>query len=358
MMEDYSWIDTWGMDPGMYEGGYSTGTLWQGNSWDWDGSDPYGNLYSQWDGTDPYGNLYSQKPEYGSEWYAGAFDPSQLSSMSLSSLAKLASNVAGTAGKAMGGVSTGNPLIDSIVGLAGGAAGLYGNLQNLDWMDMLSDTRGVYSDLLKDVKNYSPYTGQEVAGLTEAQKQGMGYAPDMLSQGKQWFTGAGTYDPNQVQQYLNPYVEGGLQAANRLTSQNLTENILPGINSTFTGQGQFGSTRNAEFQNRAIRDTQQSIADANAKAMTGAYGQASQDYMTMLGRQGELGQQALQSGMALGGLGQQQNQAELNAQMEAWKRNQQMPLEQFKALTSGVGSFNPAGSGGSPLSGLSSLLGK
>jgi hypothetical protein len=125
----------------------------------------------------------------------------------------------------------------------------------------------------------------------------------------------------------------------------LTENILPGVNSTFTGAGQFGSTRNAEFGNRAIRDTQQAIADANAKGMVGAYGQASGDYMKMLQQQGTLGQNALNQGMSMTGLEQQNNQKQVEGALAAWQRNREMPLEMFKSWSGGVGQFNPAGSG-------------
>lgn len=336
MADDYSWID----DSSNWEGLPNT-DFW---------SSLYASDYTPIDFSNPNweDELALLDPDLADLWNFGTTDDlagfnaddlasADLSSLSLSSLANLASKI-------MSGQSTGNATIDSLLGLAGSAAGLYSNLQNLDWMEMLGDTRDTYGDLLKGISNYKPYTGQEVAGLTDAQKQGIGYAPNLLSTGNQLWTGAGTYDPTKIQQYLNPYVEGGLAAANRLTSQNLTENVLPEINTTFTGQGQFGSTRNAEFQNRAIRDTQQAIADANAKAMVGAYGNADTAYRDMLAKQGQLGQNMLAQGMALGGLGQTQQQNELTSALDAWKRNQEMPITQFKNLTSGVGAFNPAGS--------------
>lgn len=75
------------------------------------------------------------------------------------------------------------------------------------------------------------------------------------------------YDPNQVQQFLDPYTDSAVQAMYRQSNQNLQENILPGVNSSFTGNGQFGSTRNGVFADRAIRDTQQ----ANANTAAGMY---------------------------------------------------------------------------------------
>jgi hypothetical protein len=129
------------------------------------------------------------------------------------------------------------------------------------------------------------------------------------------------FDPNRIQGFVNPYVEGGLATANKLASRNLTENILPGINSTFTGQGQFGSTRNAEFSNRAVRDTQEAIADANNKAMLTAYGQGSDDYFKSLGLLGQTGQQigtqyqqGLQNQLGYDNLGNQQAIAQMQNQ--------------------------------------------
>jgi hypothetical protein len=229
-----------------------------------------------------------------------------------------------------------------LMGLLGGG---YGIANQIDWQELLGQGRDLAGKTGSLISGYTPYTGEEAAGLTDAQKQGIGYAPGLMQQGNQWLSSAGNYDPSQIQNYLNPYTEGALSAANRLTSQNLTENILPGVNSTFTGAGQFGSTRNAEFGNRAIRDTQQAIADANAKGMVNAYGQASTDYRGMLGQQGTLGQQAITQGMGLAGTEQQNNQQQVEGALAAWQRNRTMPLDMFKSWSGGVGQFNPAGAG-------------
>lgn len=70
------------------------------------------------------------------------------------------------------------------------------------------------------------------------------------------------YNPQQQQQFMNPYTEGAANEVMRLSNQNLTENVLPQVNSTFTGAGQFGSSRNADFTNRAIRDNQTALGGA------------------------------------------------------------------------------------------------
>ena len=300
---DNSWIDTWGLGNDAlsnYDGDPST--VWDQNS----------NTGVSW-----LDSLFSG----GSNSVGGAV------SGGINSLADLFGQ---------GGVGS------NLAGLLGGA---YGISNQVDWQELLGQGRDLAGKTGSLISGYTPYTGTEVAGLTDAQKKGIGYAPGLMQKGNEWLSASGTYDPNQVNSYLNPYTEGALSTANRLTSQNLTENILPGVNSTFTGAGQFGSTRNAEFGNRAIRDTQQAIADANTKGMVGAYGQASTDYMDMLKQQGTFGQNAITQGMNLAGTEQQNNQQQVEGALAAWQRNRTMPLNMFNKWSGGVGNFNPAGAG-------------
>lgn len=86
------------------------------------------------------------------------------------------------------------------------------------------------------------------------------------------------YDQSNLQQFMNPYTQNVINANNQQSNQNLTENILPAINSTFTGNGQFGSTRNSEFDSRAIRDNQQTLNNTNATTLYNAQNQANTNY--------------------------------------------------------------------------------
>lgn len=124
-----------------------------------------------------------------------------------------------------------------------------------------------------------------------------------LGQASSFIGGSATYDPNVMQQHLNPYMSGVNDEIARLGNQNLMENVLPGVNSTFTGAGQFGSTRNADFTNRAIRDNQQVISGAQAGAMNQAYGQAADSYQKWASLGQNAGQALGQIGQTYGGLG-------------------------------------------------------
>lgn len=237
-------------------------------------------------------------------------------------------------GNAVGGLTSG--LSQSGLGTLAGMLGTAYGIQNqYDWQQLLGQGRDLAEKTGSLISGWTPYTNQMI-NMSEGQKAGAALSPELFQQGGQALLSSGTYDPNELNKYLNPYAEDALTAANRLTTQNLMEKVLPEVNTTFTGQGQFGSTRNAEFANRAIRDTQQSIADANAKAMVGAYGQASDDYLKMLQQQQQMGNTALTQGATLGAL-----------PVEQYQKVYTSPLDMFQTWGQGVGQFNPAGATGS-----------
>lgn len=120
------------------------------------------------------------------------------------------------------------------------------------------------------------------------------------------------FDPTKQQQFMNPYTQNVVNEQARLSNQNLFENVLPQVNSTFTGAGQFGSTRNADFTNRAIRDQQQTLGGLQASTLMNAQNQANQNYKDWTAQGVQAGQQDFTNWLqkanfpitALGGLGQ------------------------------------------------------
>jgi hypothetical protein len=97
--------------------------------------------------------------------------------------------------------------------------------------------------------------------------------------------------------YLNPYRTQVSDEIARMGNQNLTDNVIPQLNSTFVGDGQFGSTRNAGFMNNALRDNQQTITGAQSQVLLAAMNEAQKNYGLEKDRQ-------LQSGRDLGALSQ------------------------------------------------------
>lgn len=73
--------------------------------------------------------------------------------------------------------------------------------------------------------------------------------------------------PQNYQSYMNPYQSQVVDEIARLGNRNFQENMLPQIDSTFVGAGQFGSSRNAEILGRAMRDTQRDITGQQSQAL-------------------------------------------------------------------------------------------
>jgi len=182
----------------------------------------------------------------------------------------------------------------------------------------VSTTPPWHQQMLEDIANkatalgsqpYQPYTGQRVADFT----------PDQLKSFQMTQNNAGVWQPNmgmadqmtaasgagfnqgEMNSYLSPYLGGVVDEIGRQGARNLTENLLPGVNDTFTGSGQFGSSRHADFTNNAIRDVNESVMGQQRQALQSGYDSAMQGYFT--GRD-----QKARAGAQMGTLGQMRSQ--------------------------------------------------
>lgn len=154
-----------------------------------------------------------------------------------------------------------------------------------------------------------PYLAQ--AGQTTAQS----LAERALTEANPYLQAAAQTSASQVGQYMSPYQENVLDVIAKQGARNLRENLLPGVSDAFVKAGQFGSSRMGEFGSRALRDTQEAIIDAQAKAAQQGYGQALGAAQADLARQGQLAgtvgsisgadlSRILQGGAQYGNLGQ------------------------------------------------------
>lgn len=172
---------------------------------------------------------------------------------------------------------------------------------------------------------YYAYQGPRLAGFTPDQLAAQQGTRDQAGamygglgqMGQAYNYGMAGYNPEEVNKYMSPYVGGVVNEIQRLGNQNLMENIIPQVNSTFTGMGQFGSTRNADFLNRAIRDNQYNTLGQQSQALQSAYNQANSQYGDWANRQMGAARQFNQDyGTAMGALntlgGQEQNQVQQN----------------------------------------------
>lgn len=113
-------------------------------------------------------------------------------------------------------------------------------------------------------------------------------ALNYLRQGTQTF-------PQQADAYMNPYNQQVTDRLATLAGRDLSENILPAVNDTFTKAGQFGSSRNADFNARAIRDAGSNLLAAQGNVLQQGYGQSGQQFTADQNR-------ALQAAQTAGGL--------------------------------------------------------
>lgn len=164
-----------------------------------------------------------------------------------------------------------------------------------------ADIAGAGAPFISQAAGYNPFAA------------GAGY----LGQAAQTFPGA-------VSDYMSPYTDAVVNRIGELGARNLSENLLPAVNDTFTGAGQFGSRRHADFTNRALRDVNESVLGQQAQALEQGYGQAAQifgqDQSRLAGLGATAGQLAgaTQSGLAnLGQLSGQLASSQASNQLQA-----------------------------------------
>ena len=208
---------------------------------------------------------------------------------------------------------------------------------------------------------YTPYAGQRIASFTPAQTE----AQNMVQQGIGQFnptynagvaaTQAATtpFNASSLNAYMNPYTSDVVNEIGRLGNQNFNNNIMPGINSQFTGGGMFGSSRNALTLGRAAEATQADITGQQSQALQQGYGQAMNAYQQDLARQLAAGAQLTnQAGQgqtlygndvnALSATGQQQQQNQqqgLDTAYNDFLTQQQYPMAQaqyFNNIVRGI----------------------
>jgi hypothetical protein len=202
---------------------------------------------------------------------------------------------------------------------------------------------------------YQTYGGPRIAGFTQPQQQSFNlaqnsvgsYQPYLSTASSLYGTTGQLFNNNDFQQFMNPYTSNVVDQIATLGSRNLLENILPGINDTFTGAGQFGSRRNADFTNNAIRDTQEAVTNAQGQALYNSNNAAMQNYEQALGRlgntatglQGLANQQQQQQGTditRLNTVGQQQQdltQQNYNLAYQDFLNQQNQPKENLNWLS-------------------------
>lgn len=110
---------------------------------------------------------------------------------------------------------------------------------------------------------------------------------------------------NNYQQYMSPYTANVVNEIGRLGNQNLQENLIPGVQDQFLGNGQFGSTRNADILGRTVRDAQTNISGLQSNALQAGYNTAGTLFNQDANRAQQQGQLQATTALNAGQLGTQ-----------------------------------------------------
>lgn len=162
------------------------------------------------------------------------------------------------------------------------------------------DQQQAFQMARQGIGSYQPYVNEGAATIRQASGQNATTAAQPFLT-----AGTGTF-PQSAQAYMNPYQEAVVNNIGTLAARNLSENLLPAVNRTFTGGGTFGGSRSAEFTNRAIRDTQEAALREQAGLMR-------QGYTDAAGIFGQDQNRALQAGNVAGNLANSDLYRQVNA---------------------------------------------
>ena len=196
---------------------------------------------------------------------------------------------------------------------------------------------------------FTPFPGPTVAGPSSATQEAwdkasgnVGNYQPLLNQAGALTQAAGqSISPDQINAYMDPYINtviGGLQSA---ANTNLFQNILPSVQDRFVSAGQSRSPQEMQATNNAIYQSNQALDQATAGALgqgwSGALSAAQADAARKqaAGAQfGQLGALTQQLGAAdvgqLAASGQAQdvfNQNNINAALQQFQAQQQWPYQ-------------------------------
>lgn len=135
---------------------------------------------------------------------------------------------------------------------------------------------------------------------------------------------AGQNWPTNYAQYMNPYMSQVTDEIARLGNRNFQENLMPQIDSSFVGAGQYGSTRNADIMGRAMRDTQRDITGQQSQALQQGWNSSANIFNQDQGRNIQAMQQsgALASNLGTLASGAQETQAARQGALSGQLQNQ------------------------------------
>ena len=187
---------------------------------------------------------------------------------------------------------------------------------------------------------YQAYTGQRFANPSA----------DTTSSYNMTRSNIGSWQPglttgiNTLTGIANQSADNVMDMLARRGQQNLNENLLPSIEKTFIGSGQFGSNKMQDFMGRAVRDTNQSILDAQSGAFLQNQAQRAQAAQGL----GDLSDQQQAAGLkdaaalqAIGGQQEGREQQSLDAAYQQFLEERNYPRDTAQFMSQIIRGYNP-----------------
>src|ERR1035437_4927565 len=112
--------------------------------------------------------------------------------------------------------------------------------------------------------------------------------------------------------YMSPYTSQVTDNIARLGNQNWNNNIMPGINYSMIGSGQFGSTRNADVLGKSAQGVQNDILGQQSTALQAGYGTSAGIFANDANRAQQQQQLQANTDLSAGNLMQGANAADAN----------------------------------------------
>lgn len=134
--------------------------------------------------------------------------------------------------------------------------------------------------------------GQSASGAASPLIQNATGMPSASNAGGGYLSAAANTWPSAASSYMNPFTDLAANRMAELSNRNLTENILPGINDNFVKSGMFGSSRQGDFTNRAVRDQQNELTGSLGQLYSNQFNQAAQQFGADQSRLASIGQTA------------------------------------------------------------------
>lgn len=161
-----------------------------------------------------------------------------------------------------------------------------------------------------NVGKWSPFTDAAQTGY-----EGVMQGPGALSQAKPFLDAGTSSYTDQVQKYMDPYVNNVIDRSTMLAQRKLEENLMPAINKNFIQSGNYGSAGQQRAVGRALRDVTGELQSQTRAALSDAYNNGANLQGAEAMRQLQAGQtsgslygqdmsQRLAASQGLGGLGQ------------------------------------------------------